>query len=423
MLSPGVAKIRNHTYEPRRTWGQMAVDSQQRIDFEALRKDRLQRAQSQMKGKGLQALLLIDGDNIRYATGLYDYGWRTYLRYCLLPVDQEPIMFDTVGVDIECTTADAPWIKERLEPSIVWKVSGRAEEAAGRRFAEGIKNALKKYGVDARQIGCDMPDSTILKSLSSVGIGVVDGWGPMSEARKIKTPQEIELLKHVCAFVDNAFWLAKNRFVKPGMKESQVKGKISNFLLGECCCELYVGNVSSGGNTNPYYRGEHTDRMIRQGDMVILDIVAKYQGYWADFVRCWLVDARPTMMQKEVYRRAYDSLQNVIGAARPGLTTGKMAEGFLTDGVAGVVEETAKSTGALNAGHGVGLSSHETPWVTRTYSIEYPEEIRPNMYFAAETYARNPEGIEAARLEVNFVVTENGPIVFSLAPFENDFLE
>lgn len=424
MLSPGATKKpKDHAYEPRRTWGQMAVDSQQRIDLQALRRDRLRRLQSQMKEKDIPALLLIDGDNIRYATGLYDYGWRTYLRYCLVPASQEPIMFDTVGVDLECTFADAPWMRDRLEPAIVWKVSGAAEEAAGARFAESIKSALRKYNVDASQIGCDMPDSTVLKSLSGIGVSVVDAWGAISDARKIKTPQELELLKLACAFVDNAFWLAKKKFVRPGMKESQVKGKISNFLIGECCCELYVGNVSSGGNTNPYYRGEHTDRMIRQGDMVILDIVAKYQGYWADFVRCWLVDARPTMKQREVYRKAYDSLQDVIREARPGSTTRSMAEGFLTDESAGVVEETARSTGVLNAGHGVGLTSHEAPWITRTYSIDYPEEIRPNMYFAAETYARNPEGIEAARLEENFVVTENGPAVFSLAPFEDDFLE
>ena len=116
------------TYEPRYTKGQMGVDSQERIDFSRLRKERLQRAHQQMKTSGHEALLLFDGDNIRYVTGLFDYGWRTYMRYCLLPADQEPIMFDTVGVDLECTRFDAPWIRDRLEPAIVWKVSGTAEE-------------------------------------------------------------------------------------------------------------------------------------------------------------------------------------------------------------------------------------------------------------------------------------------------------
>src|SRR5207245_2794613 len=68
---------RFHAYDPRRTWGQMAVDSQERINFDKLRRERLQRTQEQMKQDGLEVLLLFDGDNIRYATGLYDYGWRT----------------------------------------------------------------------------------------------------------------------------------------------------------------------------------------------------------------------------------------------------------------------------------------------------------------------------------------------------------
>ena len=135
----------------------------------------------------------------------------------------------------------------------------------------------------ATSVACDMPDSTVIRSLSQVGISVADADRTMSNARVEKTREELELLKLVSGFVDNAFWLAKNNFVKPGVRESSVKGKISNYLIGDCCCEQYVGNVASGGNTNPYYRGEHTDRMIRQGDLVILDIVAKYQGILGGF--------------------------------------------------------------------------------------------------------------------------------------------
>jgi Xaa-Pro aminopeptidase len=412
----------SHSFQPRKTWGQVGTDSQERINFERLRRYRLRRAQEAMKKEGLEALLLFDGDNIRYATGLYDYGWRTYFRYCVVTPNGEPVIFDTVGVDLECTRNDAPWIRDRIEPAIVWKNSGSAESIMGTRFADGLKNALKRYGIKAKEIGCDMPDSTVVSSLSKVDLKIVDGNRAISRARMVKGDEELELLKLACAFVDNTFWLAKNNFVKPGVKESEVKGKIANFLLGDCCCELYVGNVSSGGNTNPYYRGEHTDRMIRQGDMVILDIVAKYQGYWADFVRCWIVNSTPTKGMKEVYRLAYDSLQNAINAAKANATTSDVAGFLLNDELAGVKEECLGSTGLLNAGHGVGLSSHETPWITRTYSLDHPEKLAERMYFAVETYARKKNGIEAARLEDNFVVSENGPVVFSLAPFEEDFL-
>ncbi|MDG6996241.1 MAG: aminopeptidase P family protein [Nitrososphaerota archaeon] len=375
-----------------------------------------------MKRENLEALLLFDGDNIRYATGLYDYGWRTYMRYCIVPVSSDPIMFDTVGTDLEFTSENASWLRENLEPAIVWKLAPADDVTMENRFAQGIIKALRKRGLKIDSCGSDIPDGMVIRSLSKVGIKVDDATDAVSKARMIKSRDELEILKMVCGFVDNAFWFAKNEFVKPGVRESQVKGKISQYLIGECCCEAYVGNVSTGGNTNPYYRGEHTDKVIRQGDLAILDIVARYQGYWADFVRSWLVDATPTRKMREVYQQCHDSLQQAMKAARPNSTTADVARRLPTDKIAGVREETMKSSGLLNAGHGVGLTSHERPWITRTYSLNHKERIDPNMYFAIETYVRRQDGIEAARLEENFVVTENGPITYSLFPFEDELL-
>ena len=414
--------VREHAYEPRKVFGQNAVDSQERVDFQRLRRERLSRIQQSIKRDNLEALLLFDGDNIRYATGLYDYGWRTYMRYCIVPKDSDPIMFDTVGTDFEFTSENASWLRNNLEPAIVWKLAPSKDTLMGERFADGIIRALKKRGLKIDSCGSDIPDGIVIRSLSKVGIKVDDGTDTVTSARIAKTYDELELLKMVSGFVDNAFWLAKTKFVQPGTRESQVKGQISNYLLGECCCEAYVGNVSTGGNTNPYYRGEHTDKVIRQGDLAILDIVARYQGYWADFVRCWVVDGTATRTMKEVYQQCYDSLKSAMKAARPGSTTSNVARWLPSDEVSGVREETMKSTGLLNAGHGVGLSSHERPWITRTYSLEHKEEIRSNMYFAVETYVRRKKGVEAARLEENFVITENGPIAFSLFPFENGLL-
>ncbi|TCW25963.1 aminopeptidase P family N-terminal domain-containing protein, partial [Christensenella hongkongensis] len=50
------------------TLGTMAVDHEQRIDYDKLRKDRLEKTREQMKKDGLGAVLLFDPDNVRYVT-------------------------------------------------------------------------------------------------------------------------------------------------------------------------------------------------------------------------------------------------------------------------------------------------------------------------------------------------------------------
>ena len=78
------------------TLGTMAVDHEIRLDYDKLRKDRLQKTREQMEIDGLGALLVFDPDNIRYITSTKLGEWVTnkLARYCLLAKGQEPILFE-----------------------------------------------------------------------------------------------------------------------------------------------------------------------------------------------------------------------------------------------------------------------------------------------------------------------------------------
>ena len=65
-----------HYWDPRRLYSQTACDWQQRVDFDRLRRDRLQRLREAMAAKDLGALVLFAGANIRYATGSYQGNWK-----------------------------------------------------------------------------------------------------------------------------------------------------------------------------------------------------------------------------------------------------------------------------------------------------------------------------------------------------------
>jgi Xaa-Pro aminopeptidase len=410
---------RPHHYLPRRNLSTSAVDWQERVNFERLRKERLNRARNMMKEKGLGALILFVGENVRYVTGAFQGNWKNniFVRYAVLPGDGEPVLFETVGADLECAKLDLPWMEGRLRPAITWKWSEGAEEAQAKRMAASIKEALAEHHVDKERIGIDIMDMQAYLALTGAGLKIENAWPAMSAARVVKTPDELELLKISSSIGDAAFWRIQHEWLKPGVTEREVMAKVNEFLYNRGCEIVYEVIVAAGGNTSPYRRWP-TDRIIRFGDLVIIDINAVGpSGYFMDFVRCFKVGGKPTPQEKELYKRSYNSLYEAIGQVRPGATTRDVAEKFPV-----YDDDKYGSASLFQFAHSIGLSLYEGMWISRAYSLQYPAEIKPNMYFAIETYASQPGAPQSVRLEQNLVVTDTGHEIFTLYPFEDDML-
>ncbi len=76
----------------------------------------------------------------------------------------------------------------------------------------------------------------------------------------------------------------------------------------------------------------------------------------------------------------------------------------------------------LQFGHGLGLALHERPIISRLNSLEHPVELVEGMVFALETFCPAKDGISAARIEEEVVVTADGPKVLTLFPAEELFV-
>jgi Xaa-Pro aminopeptidase len=230
---------------------------------------------------------------------------------------------------------------------------------------------------------------------------------------------EIECIKLTTAYGDGAMWKLKNEWLKPGVTESYINAKVCEYLYEhgqfEHCYDIIV---ASGGNTSPYRRW-HTDKLIRQGDLVIVDMNATGPGgYFVDYVRCFKVAAKPTQLEKDLYNEVLDSMNAGIEMMKPGNTTRDVAEKFP------VYDDDKYGTVTLQQfAHSIGLSLYEGMWVSRAYSLDYPAEIKPNMTFAVETFAGHPGLTQTCRLEDDIVVTPDGPVRFTQFPFEVDFTE
>jgi Xaa-Pro aminopeptidase len=402
---------RPHYTDPRRVYSQTGADWQQRVNFERLRQDRLRQAREQMMVHDLGALVLLAGANIRYVTGSYQGNWKynINIRYAVLPRDGEPVLFETAGSDLECAKIDMPWMQGDIRPAMTWQWAEGAVPHMSNRMVESVIEVLNEAGVRDERIGIDNVDLAILEAFQRKGLTMVNGWPAMSAARVVKTQDEIELLKQASSIGDAAMWRIKHEWLKPGVREREIEAKVHEFMLSQGCEIIYDIIVASGGNTSPYRRWA-TDKIIRQGDLVIIDINAVGpSGYFIDFVRCFKCAGTMTSDEIKLYREVYDSTYAGIEQLRPGNTTADVAAAFPK------YDDDKYGTVTLQQfAHSIGITLYEGMWISRAYSFDYPAEIKENMYFAIETYAGHPKLPQTTRLEENVLVTADGPVIFTL---------
>lgn len=401
-----------HEWDPRRLYSQTGADWQYRVDFDRLRRERLQRTREQMEVFDLGALVLFAGANIRYVTGSYQGNWKynINIRYVVLPRGGEPVFFETAGSDLHCAVIDLPWIPpENIRPAITWQWAEGAVPHMARKMVEGVVGVLKANKVDKEKIGIDNLDMPSLQALKDAGLNIVNGWPAMSAARVVKTRDEIELLKQASSIGDAAMWHIKYEWLKPGVTERDIEANVHDFMLKAGCEIIYDIIVASGGNTSPYRRWA-TNKMIRQGDLVIVDINAVGpSGYYIDFVRCFKCAAKMNQQEIDLYREVYDSMYAGIEQLKPGNTTADVARCFPK------YDDDKYGTVTLQQfAHSIGITLYEGMWISRAYSLDYPAELKENMYFAVETFAGHPGLRQTCRLEENVLVSGDGPVVFTL---------
>ncbi len=420
------------------TRGTMSVDWEQRVDFERLREERLAKLRAELEKSDLGALLAFDFGNIRYMTGTHIGTWAMdkLIRFALITRNSDPIIWD-FGSAAKHHTLLAPWlghthmhndadphaphhdaVKPRAEHGSRAGIStlrGAFPPEAG--IAEGvaakIKRELEKFGVANEPLGVDVLELPILFALQAEGIAVVDGQQTFLEARRIKTSDEITLLTTAASMVDAAY---ENlyEFLKPGVKENETVGLVAKTLY-DLGSEYVEGvNAISGERCSPHPH-VFSDRLIRPGDPAFFDILHSFNGYRTCYYRTFAVgSASPA--QVDAYKKAREYMDLAIALVKPGATTADICEVWPTAQEFGFPDEEAAF--ALQYGHGVGLSIWEKPIFSRLTSFDHPEVLEEGMVFALETYWPSADGIGAARIEEEVVVTATGCEVITKFPAE-----
>ena len=396
--------------------GHTQVDFEERINFRRLHDYRLARTRAALANSGLGALLSFDQHNIRYTTSTVIGKWARdkLTRYSLLTGNGDPYIWD-FGSAARHHKLHAPWLHHDHCRAGMLGLRGAtgADLTLFRNAAKEIKAILDAEGVGDMPLGVDMVELPMIFELQRAGVEVRDGQQTMLQAREVKNIDELTLLNMASAMVDGVYQDIAEA-LKPGVRESDIVALATKRLyeMGSDCVEAI--NSIAGERCSPHPHN-FTDRLIRPGDQAFFDIIQSFMGYRTCYYRTFNV-GRATSAQRTAYKKAREWMDKAIDLLRPGVSSDRIAAALPKAEAAGFASEM--DAFGLNFCHGLGLGLHERPLISRLTSFKEPIELKAGMVFAVETYCPATDGVSAARIEEEVILTPKGPQIISLYPAE-----
>jgi len=394
--------------------GHTQVDFEQRVDFRRLHDYRLARTRAALAHSGLGALLCFDQHNIRYITSTVIGEWARdkLTRYSLLTGNGDPYLWD-FGSAARHHRLHAPWLHHDHCRAGLLGLRGAtgADLTLFRDAAKEIKAILDAEGVADMPLGLDVVEPPMLFELQKLGIEVRDGQQTLLQAREVKNIDELTLLNMAAAMVDGVYQDIAEA-LKPGIRENDIVALATKRLYEMGSDNVEAINAISGERCSPHPHN-FTDRLIRPGDQAFFDVIQSFMGYRTCYYRTFSV-GRATPAQRTAYGKAREWMDRTIALLKPGIATDTIARSLPTADDIGFASEM--DAFGLNFCHGLGLGLHERPLISRLNSLKEPIELKAGMVFAVETYCPASDGVSAARIEEEVILTPAGPQVISLYP-------
>jgi Xaa-Pro dipeptidase len=400
--------------------GAFGVDYEARIDFAALREQRLERAHGALAASPLDALLLWKDENVRFLSGLRPQiiqGKSALLNGCLLAGDGSLVLFCSGG-EVDRVRSVMPWV-ESVETVPIMEARGLI---AG-TVAEVIAPVLERHGLAAAAIGLDELAYAQVEELSRVlpEAELADGDAVMQSVRLIKSDAELAVMQEACA-IGEAVTESAIAAVEPGVREYDVVAEAMHTLyrLGGEMAHLATPFVASGEHMSPPNRFA-SDKLIREGDLVFIDIGAMWCGYYSDIGRT-VICGEPSARQREIFTAVRHALAAATDAMRPGNTNDDVAAAVRAEGERHGLGESFLS---LFIGHGIGMGANEPPYRGEALPGAETVELRAGMTMAIEPLIWEPDvpGGGGVRLEDTIVVADGGGVALTRTGFDERLLD
>lgn len=359
---------------------------------------RQQRAARAAQDAGLAGLLLTPGPDLLYLTGYAPVAITERITMLVIPSDGEPAMIvpklerpDAENAPGASTFQLVDW----TDGSDPYESTAKLLDATGRYAVSDSAWAMHLLGLQ---------DQLATSSYVAMTTAL-----PM--LRAIKDSDEVKRLAAAGAAADQTYGeILKVRFA--GRSETDVAADLAALLRQFGHSQVDFTVVGSGPNgANPHH--EIGDRIIEDGDMVVLDFGGLKHGYGSDTTRTVHV-GEPSEEEREVHDVVRKAQQAGFDAVQPGIECqeiDRVARAVITE--AGYGDYFIHRTG-----HGIGLTTHEPP-----YMVEGETRlIQPGMCFSIEPGIYLP-GRFGVRIEDIVTVTEDGGRRLNQTPHEMAIVE
>jgi Xaa-Pro aminopeptidase len=364
-------------------------------DDQRLKRDRIARAREQMKKKGIGAMYLCDNA----VTGRYLLAQKVPGGELFVPPEGEVLAFIR-GRDQGYVKMHHSNVQEPLYRRDAARDGTSADEV--KRFGTVIADLMAKYGLAGEVLGVDRLSSSLILSLNDAGIRLADAAPVIEHAGAVKTQDELEIYR----IIGDQYYHTVSAFrdaIRPGISENELASIVVSAWYeagGEDIAQL---NVCSGENMNPWRRWP-TQRKIKEGEFVGLDLHGRgIHGLRGDGSRTFFVGDKPSVEQRDLYKRAYNYLMNTIDIFQSGRSFAEVLERQPD-----VPDKYAVHLDNYNIGHGMGLGSSGYPHITKK-KAQADAYLEPNQVIAVECYMGEVGSNQAVKLEEIIVVREGKP--------------
>ena len=384
------------------------------MDLERLRVGRLERLQRAMRDQDVEVLLLANEPNVRYATGataMPVYAMSTFARCAVVPQDGTPILFEHAN-SVHRSKLRAPDVR----PMHAWEFyDDPASQAA--IWADETRAAARELGASDERMAVDRLGAPAFLALVDRGVRLRDSAPLTQQARRVKTPEEIELFDLNGALIMGML-AAFEEAIVPGVTEREMLAVLSDVMVRGGGEYLATTTVCSGPNTNPW-RAEATDRRLEAGDLVFVDTdTVGIEGCFFCVSRTFPVgEAAPSGEQRAIYGESHAWLAAMEALVRPGVTCGELA----AEAPPFPARFAAQRYECFF--HGIGLEE-ENP------SLCHPDDVQPNpgtvleegTALVVELYAGETGARDGVKLGDEVLVTADGCRVLVPYPFSERLL-
>ena len=280
--------------------------------------------------------LIFSENNLLYFTGVPGMS-------CLLVPHEGRSTVFVYGVNYELAKAEAKGFDVEMVK--------RGEELTTKILPHLKALKSKRVAADALSIESYTSLAEHMKGKTEVATAGDLVW----ELRKVKDEKEITLMKKA-ADITSAGMKVAYETIRPGRTEIEVAAEIEYAMRGKGSWGTAFETLVSSGTSSAFPHGGCSEKKIRSGDLVVVDIGASYHNYCSDMTRT-MVAGKPSEKQKKLYDVVKKAHKEALEAMKPGakardvdLAARRVVEG------AGYGEFFVHGLG-----HGIGLEVHEPP--------------------------------------------------------------